>query len=276
MAYNNEESINYLEYNSQREHLIIPEYGRYVQKLINQITAIEDREKRNKGARYVISVLGNLNPHLRDVPDFQHKLWDQLFIMSDFKLDIDSPFPIPTREVVQLKPERLTYPQNFPKYRFYGNNIKYMIDVARKWEEGELKNALIIVIANHMKKCFLSWNKDTVTDEVIFNHLLELSNGELNLTAMKEELSTSQNLMKVNKKQSNKTQFFTKNETATNNRNQNRPSANQNRPQQNNNRNQNASNAKPNSPDNTKANLNNPNYKGGKNFKPKNNPNNIV
>ena len=276
MAYNNEESINYLEYNSQREHLIIPEYGRYVQKLINQITAIEDREKRNKGARYVISVLGNLNPHLRDVPDFQHKLWDQLFIMSDFKLDIDSPFPIPTREVVQLKPERLTYPQNFPKYRFYGNNIKYMIDVARKWEEGELKNALIIVIANHMKKCFLSWNKDTVTDEVIFNHLLELSNGELNLTAMKEELSTSQNLMKVNKKQSNKTQFFTKNETATNNRNQNRPSANQNRPQQNNNRNQIASNAKPNSPDNTKANLNNPNYKGGKNFKPKNNPNNIV
>jgi hypothetical protein len=276
MAYNNEESINYLEYNSQREHLIIPEYGRYVQKLINQITAIEDREKRNKGARYVISVLGNLNPHLRDVPDFQHKLWDQLFIMSDFKLDIDSPFPIPTREVVQLKPERLTYPQNFPKYRFYGNNIKYMIDVARKWEEGELKNALIIVIANHMKKCFLSWNKDTVTDEVIFNHLLELSNGELNLTAMKEELSTSQNLMKVNKKQSNKTQFFTKNETATNNRNQNRPSANQNRPQQNNNRNQNASNAKPHTPDNTKANLNNPNYKGGKNFKPKNNPNNIV
>jgi hypothetical protein len=151
-----------------------------------------------------------------------------------------------------------------------------MIDVARKWEEGELKNALIIVIANHMKKCFLSWNKDTVTDEVIFNHLLELSNGELNLTAMKEELSTSQNLMKVNKKQSNKTQFFTKNETATNNRNQNRPSANQNRPQQNNNRNQNASNAKPNSPDNTKANLNNPNYKGGKNFKPKNNPNNTI
>ncbi|WP_396149587.1 DUF4290 domain-containing protein [Flavobacterium sp.] len=276
MAYNNEESINYLEYNSQREHLIIPEYGRYVQKLINQITAIEDREKRNKGARYVISVLGNLNPHLRDVPDFQHKLWDQLFIMSDFKLDIDSPFPIPTREVVQLKPERLTYPQNFPKYRFYGNNIKYMIDVARKWEEGELKNALIIVIANHMKKCFLSWNKDTVTDEVIFNHLLELSNGELNLTSMKEELSTSQNLLKVNKKQSNKTQFFTKNDTSTTNRNPNRPPANQNRPQQNNNRNQNASNAKPNSPDNTKANLNNPNYKGGKNFKPKNNPNNIV
>ncbi len=277
MSYRNEESINFLEYNSQREHLIIPEYGRYVQKLINQITAIEDREKRNKGARYVISVLGNLNPHLRDVPDFQHKLWDQLFIMSDFKLDIDSPYPIPTRDVVQLKPDKLPYPQNFPKYRFYGNNIKYMIDVARKWEDGELKNALIIVIANHMKKCFLSWNKDTVTDEVIFNHLLELSNGELNLTSMKEELSTSQNLLKVNKKQSNKTQFFTKNDTNSNaNRNPNRPQSNQNRPQQSNtNRNPNApASAKPNAPDNSKANLNNPNYKGGKNFKPKNNPNN--
>ncbi|PHX62401.1 MAG: hypothetical protein CK517_00590 [Flavobacteriales bacterium] len=275
MSYNNEESIKYLEYNSQREHLIIPEYGRYVQNLINQITAIEDREKRNKGARYVILVLGNLNPHLRDVLDFQHKLWDQLFIMSDFKLDIDSPYPIPTREVVQLKPDRLAYPQNFPKYRFYGNNIKYMIDVARKWEEGELKNALTIVIANHMKKSFLSWNKDTVTDEVIFNHLLELSNGELNLTSMKEELSTSQNLLKVNKKQSNKTQFFTKNETTNTNRNPNRPPANQNRPQQN--RNSSApSTTKPNAPDNTKANLNNPNYKGAKNFKPKNNPNNTI
>lgn len=277
MSYNNEEAINYLEYNSGREHLIIPEYGRYVQKLIYQITAIEDREKRNKGARYVISVLGNLNPHLRDVPDFQHKLWDQLFIMSDFKLDIDSPYPIPTREVVQLKPDRLAYPQNFPKYRFYGNNIKYMIDVARKWEEGELKNALIIVIANHMKKCFLSWNKDTVTDEVIFNHLLELSNGELNLTAMKEELSTSHNLLKVNKKQSNKTQFFTKTDTNTSlNRNPNRPPTHQNKPPLHQNRPQLNTNApvKPNAPDNTKANLNNPNYKGGKNFKPKNNPNN--
>ena len=276
MSYRNEDAINFLEYNSQREHLIIPEYGRYVQKLIYQITAIEDREKRNKGARYVISVLGNLNPHLRDVPDFQHKLWDQLFIMSDFKLDIDSPYPIPTREVVQLKPDRLAYPQNFPKYRFYGNNIKYMIDVARKWEEGELKNALIIVIANHMKKCFLSWNKDTVTDEVIFNHLLELSNGELNLTAMKEELSTSHNLLKVNKKQSNKTQFFTKNETTNTNRNPSRPPSNQNRPQTNTNRNTGANTnastgSKPNAPDNTKANLNNPNYKGGKNFKPNNN-----
>jgi hypothetical protein len=151
--------------------------------------------------------MGGLNPHLRDVPDFQHKLWDQIFIMSDFKLEVDSPYPIPSREVLNVKPGPMAYPQNFPKYRFYGNNIKYMIDVALSWEDGEMKNALIIVIANHMKKSYLSWNKDTVKDDVIFEHLMELSNGKINLLATDEELSTSLDLMKVNKKLSNKTQF---------------------------------------------------------------------
>ena len=201
------EEVSYLEYNSQRSHLIIPEYGRHLQKLIDQATAIADKEERNKAARYIISVMGSLNPHLRDVPDFQHKLWDQLFIMSDFNLDVDSPYPIPSKDILTQKPDRLKYPQNFPKYRFYGNNIKYMIDVANSWEESDLKNALVLVIANHMKKCYLSWNKDTVTDEVIFEHLLELSNGKLNLSKSNEELSNTHDLMKVNKKVSNKTQF---------------------------------------------------------------------
>jgi hypothetical protein len=202
------ENINFtLEYNSQRKALLIPEYGRHLHKLIDQVIEIKDRDERNKAAQYVISVMGSLNPHLRDVPDFQHKLWDQLFIMSDFKLDVDSPFPIPSREFLQLKPDRLKYPQNFPKYRFYGNNITYMIDVALKWEDGDMKNALILVIANHMKKCYLSWNKETVEDEVIFEHLYELSNGKINLAKTNEELSNSQNLMKVNKKVSNKSQY---------------------------------------------------------------------
>lgn len=207
MKFNTKEAVFNLEYNAERSHLIIPEYGRHLQKLIDLATDIKDKEERNKAAKYIIDVMGTLNPHLRDVPDFQHKLWDQLFIMSDFKLDVDSPYPIPSREVLNQKPERLSYPQNFPKYRFYGNNIKYMIDVANKWEEGELKNALIIVIANHMKKCYLSWNKDTVEDKIIFNHLLELSGGKIDLTQSEEELSTSYDLIKVNKKQSNKTQF---------------------------------------------------------------------
>ena len=201
------EEVSYLEYNSQRSHLIIPAYGRHLQKLIDQATAIEERDERNKAARYIISVMGSLNPHLRDVPDFQHKLWDQLFIMSDFNLDVDSPYPIPSKDILTQKPDRLNYPQNFPKYRFYGNNIKYMIDVANSWEDSELKNALVLVIANHMKKCYLSWNKDTVTDEVIFEHLMELSGGKLNLSKTNEELSNTQDLMKVNKKVSNKTQF---------------------------------------------------------------------
>ncbi len=196
--------VHHLEYNAERPHLIIPEYGRHLQKLIDQATMIEDRETRNKAAKYIIQVMGSLNPHLRDVLDFQHKLWDQIFIMSDFKLDVDSPYPIPTRDVIHLKPERLAYPQKNPKYRFYGNNITYMISVANSWEEGEMKNALVKVIANHMKKSYLSWNKDTVTDAVIFEHLYELSDGKLNLLQSSEELLSNNDLMRTNKKTSNK------------------------------------------------------------------------
>ncbi|MFA9187857.1 DUF4290 domain-containing protein [Flavobacterium sp. FBOR7N2.3] len=196
--------VHHLEYNAERSHLIIPEYGRHLQKLIDQATAIEDDESRNKAAKYIIQVMGSLNPHLRDVPDFQHKLWDQLFIMSDFKLNVSSPYPIPSREVLQLRPDVLNYPQNFPKYRYYGNNIKYMIDVANKWEEGEMKSALVKVIANHMKKSYLSWNKDTVKDDVIFEHLYELSDGKLNLLQSTEELINTTDLLRTNKRVSNK------------------------------------------------------------------------
>ncbi len=202
---NAQDVVHHLEYNAEREQLIIPEYGRHLQKLIEQAMAIEPREERNKAAKYIIQVMGGLNPHLRDVPDFQHKLWDQLFIMSDFKIDVDSPYPIPSREVLQLRPDPLNYPQNFPKYRFYGNNIKYMIDVAIGWEDGEMKDALIKVIANHMKKSYLSWNKDTVTDEVIFEHLFELSDGKLNLIESSESLLNTTEIMRTNKKISNKT-----------------------------------------------------------------------
>jgi len=217
-----------LEYNSERQHLIIPEYGRHLQKLIDQATVIEDRETRNKAAKYIIQVMGSLNPHLRDVPDFQHKLWDQIFIMSNFRLDVDSPFPIPSREVLQLRPDPLAYPQNFPKYRFYGNNIKYMIDVANSWEDGDLKNALVKVIANHMKKSYLSWNKDTVKDDVIFEHLLELSDGKINMTGSTEELVNTTDLMRTNKRMSNK---ITTNQKPkiTNNKNKNQGHKNQNR-----------------------------------------------
>ncbi|TDI78608.1 MAG: DUF4290 domain-containing protein, partial [Bacteroidetes bacterium] len=157
-------------------------------------------EARNKCVESIISVMGNLNPHLRDVPDFQHKLWDQLFIISDFKLVVDSPFPIPSREELAARPEPLDYPQNYPKYRFYGNNIKRMIDVAVSWEDGDMKIGLVLTIANHMKKCFLNWNKDTVEDDVIFKHLYELSDGKIDLRNSDEDLSDSQQLLKSKKR----------------------------------------------------------------------------
>ncbi len=196
--------IDHIEYNSERPKLIIPEYGRHIQKMVAHAISKETKEERNKVANSIIAVMGNLNPHLRDVPDFQHKLWDQLFIISDFKLDVDSPYPIPKREELQERPEALEYPQNFPKYRFYGNNIKRMIDVANGWEDGEKKEALVLTIANHMKKCFLNWNKDTVEDDVIFNHLFELSDGKLNLKGSEEKLLDTMTILKSKKSYGNK------------------------------------------------------------------------
>lgn len=194
--------IDDIEYNTEREHLIIPEYGRHLQKMVNYAKQLPTKEERNKVAKSIINVMGNLQPHLRDVPDFQHKLWDQLFIIADFELDVDSPYPTPSKEELNERPEPLKYPQNHPKYRFYGNNIKTMIDVANTWEDGDLKEALVYTIANHMKKCFLNWNKDTVEDDVIFKHLYELSGGKINLKASDEDLSDATSLLRNKKKYS--------------------------------------------------------------------------
>ena len=208
--------IENLEYNSAREDLIIPEYGRHIQKMINYASSRDTKEERNKLANAIISVMGNLQPHLRDVADFQHKLWDQLFIMSDFKLDVDSPFEKPSKEILNTKPTPLNYPQNYPKYRFYGNNIKIMIDEAVKWDSGEMKDALILTIANHMKKCFLNWNKDNVEDKVIFDHLYELSDNKIDIRDIKEELLDSSLLLRSKKK------FYNKKFPKKNNKNRKR------------------------------------------------------
>jgi len=197
-----------LEYNSERSHLIIPEYGRHIQKLVDYCVDLKDDDERNKMAKAIIDVMGNLQPHLRDVPDFTHKLWDQLFIMSDFNLKANSPYPQPSREVFEKKPEPLAYPKSASKYRFYGNNIQIMIDTALTWEEGEMKDALVYTIANHMKKCYLNWNKDTVDDAVIFKHLKELSVGKFDLAQKEEVLSDTSKLYRkrIVNKQNNKNQ----------------------------------------------------------------------
>ena len=196
--------------------LAIPEYGRHIHKMIQQVLAEENKEERNKQAQAIIGIMGNLNPHLRDVADFQHKLWDQLFIMSNFELDVDAPFPKPDAEVLAAPPTPLAYLQSLPKYRFYGNNIKGMIDVIVDWEEGDLKEALVYVIANHMKKCFLNWNKDTVEDKVIFGHLAELSNGKIVINTEDEVLSASENLIRLTNKRFAKGSRNTKNKNYRN------------------------------------------------------------
>lgn len=168
--------------------------------MVNYAKDLPTKEERNKVAKAIISVMGNLQPHLRDVPDFQHKLWDQLYIIANFDLDADSPYEIPSKEELMARPEPLRYPQNHPKYRFYGNNIKTMIDVANTWEDGDMKDALIFTIANHMKKCFLNWNKDTVEDDVIFAHLKELSGGKIRLSESDEDLTDASSLMRGKKK----------------------------------------------------------------------------
>ena len=170
-----------LEYNSQRGRMFIPEYGRNIQKMVNYAMSVEDREHRNKVAQSIINVMGQLNPHLRDINDFKHKLWDHIFIISDFKLDVDSPYPKPTPATFEGKPEKVKYPYYNIKYRFYGKTIELMIQKAIGMEEGEIKNLLIQAIANHMKKSYLNWNKESVSDDVIINHLSDLSGGKLKL-----------------------------------------------------------------------------------------------
>ncbi|MEK9751214.1 MAG: DUF4290 domain-containing protein [Flavobacteriaceae bacterium] len=214
----NLEALEHLQYNTSRSQLIIPENGRHFQKMIDQALEVQARDERNKMAHAIVSVMGNMHPHLRDVPDFQHKLWDQLFIMSDFKLDVDAPFPKPSKEELSQKPEALPYPQNFPKYRFYGNNIKRMIDIAVEWEESDKREALALAIANHMKKCYLNWNKDTVEDTVIFEHLFELSEGKLNLKNQKEALTESEDILRFANQKHQKSNYSKKNNRSNRNK----------------------------------------------------------
>jgi phage baseplate assembly protein W len=193
-----------LEYNSERSKMAIPEYGRHIQKLVDHCVKLEDREERNEMAQAIIEVMGNLQPHLRDIPDFKHKLWDQLFIISNYELDVDAPYKITSQVVLERKPEKLPYPKVSSKYRYYGHNMQTMIDIAISWEEGEMKDKLVRAIANHMKKCYLLWNKDNVTDEIIKNHLEDLSDQKLTINVDDESLMDAKKLTYVNTRTGNR------------------------------------------------------------------------
>ncbi len=168
-----------MEYNSGRNKLVIPEYGRNIQKLIEYAIQLDDREERNKIARAIVDVMGQLNPQLRDITDFKHKLWDHLFIISDFKLDVDSPYDIPTELTYRVKPQRVQYPSRDIRFRHYGHIVQDMIREISDIEDGPKKDQLVLNLANFMKMLYVNWNKDSVADEVIFEHLKILSKGKL-------------------------------------------------------------------------------------------------
>ncbi|MBO7279113.1 MAG: DUF4290 domain-containing protein [Bacteroidales bacterium] len=170
-----------MDYNTQRKKLLMPEYGRNVQRMIEQVMQIPDKEKRNEQIRAVVSVMGILNPQLRDLSDFKHKLWDHVQIISDFQLDIDSPYPLPTREVLQRKPQPLPL-QNEPlKEMHYGRNIQNMITAIAAQEDGEEKTAKVRSLAHYMRQQYLIWNKDTVSDELIFRDIVRMSDGKIQI-----------------------------------------------------------------------------------------------
>lgn len=169
-----------MDYNSQRKKLPLPEYGRNIQNMVDYLFTIEDKEKRNRSAQTVIDVMGNLYPFLRDVAEFKHKLWDHLAIMSDFKLDIDYPYNPPTPDILTEKPNRVPYSDNNIRYKHYGFIMESLIKKTTELE-GEEKDVLIELLANHMKKSYVAWNKDGVDDDKIFQDLRELSRGKLNI-----------------------------------------------------------------------------------------------
>jgi hypothetical protein len=184
-----------MRYNTQEKHLALPEYGRNIQNMVNYCVSVPDREERTRCANTIINIMGNMFPHLRDVNDFKHILWDHLAIMADFALDIDYPYEVIKREDLYIKPDKLPYSQGKIIYKHYGKNLENMIKKATEYEGGELKDSLISMLANHMKKSFLTWNKEVVDDQKIFKDLENLSGGKIILSEDSHKLTESKEIL---------------------------------------------------------------------------------
>jgi hypothetical protein len=170
-----------MDYNTQRKKLVLPEYGRSIHKMVDWVRTIENRNERNRQIRAVITVMGGMNPHLRDVNDFKHKLWDHIQMMSDFRIDIDSPYPIPTRESFNTPIHIIPYASEPIKIRHYGRNIQLMINGIATAVDSELREKSLVLLANHMKKSYVTWNKETVSDDIIFRDIEFLSAGRIKI-----------------------------------------------------------------------------------------------
>ena len=185
-----------MRYNTELKKLIIHEYSRHIHEIIDNLCKIEDPKKRNEQAEITIPIMGNLNPHLRDVADFKHKLWDHLFIMSEHKLEVDSPYPKPTQKEINLKPELIENKQGSLKYPHYGSFIISMIKEVGIMKESEKKKELAIGIANQMKKNYINWNQSNIMDKFIINEINSISEGKINLDP--ETVLSSYSLTKPN------------------------------------------------------------------------------
>ncbi len=179
-----------LKYNTQQKKMALPEYGRSIQNMVDYAITIEDREERQWCANTIIDIMGNMFPHYRDVPEFKHKLWDHLAIMSDYKLDIDYPFEIVKKDDLNVKPNQIPYSNHKMRYRHYGQMLEKLIGVASNMEEGNEKDNLVALICNHMRKDYMAWNKDSMDDQKVADDLRELSQGKLELTDDLKELMT--------------------------------------------------------------------------------------
>lgn len=168
-----------MDYNTQREKLLMPEYGRHVQEMINYVKNLPDKEKRNEQIQTVVTVMGTLNPQLRDISDFKHKLWDHVQIISDFDMDIDSPYPTPTKETLATPPNVIPLQKSLIKAAHYGRNIQNMIEVIAVREDDPVKTHMIKTLASYMRQQYLIWNKDSVSEETIFKDIYNLSEGRI-------------------------------------------------------------------------------------------------
>ena len=168
-----------LTYNTEKEQIVISEYGRCIQEMIKKLTEIDDREQRTEAAKYIISVMVQMNPGIKQSSDYEHKLWDHLYMISGYNLDVDSPYAPPTIESQQKKPQHIGYQNNDIKYGHYGQYLIKMIEAASKEENDDIREALAYSLAGQMKRNYLEWNKSVVNDQVIIDDLKRLSDGRL-------------------------------------------------------------------------------------------------
>lgn len=177
-----QEYVDLMEYNTTRNELIMREYGRHVQKMIEHVLTIEDPERRQANAYAVIELMGFLNPHLKNVEDFRHKLWDHLFLIADFKLDVKSPYPIPTRETLKAKPNPLKYPKRYPRFSHLGKNLEVIIKKALAEENPDKRLGFANAVAYYMKLAYNNWHKEQVHDDAIQSELSNITEGQLTFT----------------------------------------------------------------------------------------------